>query len=196
LALRQLSKHQRSLDDVLRRLWVEFGQTGVGYTEDDYIRLVEEVAGRPMRQYFDSFIHGTAPLEEPLTKALNFVGCTLVQEENVSAAEGMFGFKTILKNERTEVTNILPHSPAAAVLTVDDEIIAVNGRRVQMNLQVLLNDGAPSYELSVFRHSRLLTVSLAPDPARRFWPKITIEKRPDATPEQQVSFRQWLKQDF
>jgi predicted metalloprotease with PDZ domain len=196
LALRQLSKHQRSLDDVMRRLWLEFGQPGVGYTEDDYIRIVEEVAGRSMRQYFNSFIYGTAPLEEPLTKALHFVGCTLLQEENVSAAEGLFGFRTVVKNERTQVTSILPHSPAAAALTVDDEIVAVNGRRVEMNLQVLLSDGAPRYEVSVFRQSRLLTVPLEADPERRFWPKITIEKRSDATSEQQASFRQWLKQDF
>jgi predicted metalloprotease with PDZ domain len=196
LALRQLSKHQRSLDDVMRRLWLEFGQPGVGYTEEDYIRVVEEVAGRPMRQYFDSFIYGTAPLEEPLNKALHFVGCALLQEENVSAAEGLFGFRTVVKNERTQVTSILPHSPAAAALTVDDEIVAVNGRRVEMNLQVLLSDGAAQYEVSVFRQSRLLTVLLVPDPAQRFWPKITIAKRPDATPDQQASFRQWLKQDF
>ena len=65
-----------------------------------------------------------------------------------------------------------------------------------MNLHVLLNSGAPSYEISVFRQRRLLTVTLVADASRHFWPKITIEKRSDATPEQQISFRQWLKQDF
>src|SRR6476469_7455228 len=37
LTLRRLSHHERSLDDVMRRLWLEFGQPGIGYTEDDYI---------------------------------------------------------------------------------------------------------------------------------------------------------------
>ncbi|RYU83844.1 M61 family metallopeptidase [Hymenobacter persicinus] len=196
LTLRRLSHHERSLDDVMRRLWLEFGRPGIGYTEDDYIRLVNEVAGRDMQAYFDKFVYGTAPLEEPLGKALELVCCMLLLESNPSASEGLFGFRTIVKNERTEVTDILPDSPAAATLTVDDEIIAVNGRKVAMNLQTLLNDGAPSYELSVFRQNRLLTVTVTAEPERPFWPKITVEKRPDATPEQQASFRQWLKQDF
>ena len=41
LTLRRLSQHQRSLDDVMRRLYQEFGQTGIGYTEADYQRIVD-----------------------------------------------------------------------------------------------------------------------------------------------------------
>ncbi|TGE20261.1 M61 family peptidase [Hymenobacter aquaticus] len=196
LTLRRLSHHQRSLDDVMRRLYEEFGLTGIGYTEDDYLRIVTEVAGRDMHTYFDKFIYGTAPLEEPLDKALSFVGCTLHLEPNVSVAEGVFGFRSVVKNERTEVTDILPGSPAAAALTVDDEIVAVNGRRVDMNLQSLLNDHAASYEISVFRQNRLLTVTLTGQPGQQFWPKYTVEKLAEPTPEQQASFREWLKQEF
>jgi predicted metalloprotease with PDZ domain len=196
LTLRRLSHHQRSLDDVMRRLYEEFGLTGVGYTEEDYIRIVTEVAGRDMKTYFDKFIYGTAPLEEPLDKALSFVGCTLQIEPNVSVAEGLFGFRSVVKNERTEITDILPGSPAAAALTVDDEIVAVNGRRVDMNLHSLLADNATSYEISVFRQNRLLTVTLTGSPDQLFWQKYTVEKLVEATAEQQVSFRQWLKQNF
>jgi predicted metalloprotease with PDZ domain len=197
ITLRRLSNHARSLDGVMRRLWEEFGQTGVGYTEQDYIRIVTEVAGRDMQAYFDKFIYGTAPLEEPLDKALSFVGCTLRVQENASASESVFGFRTVVKNERTEVTDILPGSPAAAALTVDDEIVAVNGRRVEMNLHSLLSTREDQqYEVSVFRQNRLLTVLLSGQDRQRFWQKITIEKLPEATPEQQASFRNWLKQEF
>ena len=196
LTLRQLSAHQRSLDDVMRQLWTEFGQTGVGYTEEDYLRVVNEIAGRDMQAYFDKFIYGTAPLEEPLNRVLGFVGCRLVVEENASASEGTYGFRAVVKNERTEITDILADSPAALALTVDDEIVAVNGRRVDMNLQTLLSDGADHHELTVFRQNRLLTVSLTTDAGQRFWQKITIDRLTAPTPEQQASFRQWLKQDF
>ncbi|SHK26127.1 M61 family metallopeptidase [Hymenobacter psychrotolerans] len=197
LTLRRLSQHQRSLDDVMRRLWEEFGKTGIGYTEDDYGRIVMDVAGRDMTAYFDKFIYGTAPLEEPLDKALSFVGCTLRIEENMSVSEGLFGFRTVVKNERTEVTDILPGSPAAAAFTVDDEIVAVNGRRVDMNLQSLLSTSPEQhYEVSVFRQNRLLTVPLTAQEGQRFWQKITIEKLPEATAEQQASFKNWLKQEF
>ena len=196
LTLRRLSHHQRSLDDVLRRLYQEFGQTGTGYTEADYQRIVTEVAGRDMRAYFEKFIYGTAPLEEPLHKALAFVGCQLVTEENASVSEGTFGFRAVTHDGRTEVLSIWPNSPAAAALTVDDEIVAVNGRRVGQNLQTLLAAGATQYELSVFRQNQLRTVTLAADSAARYWQKITVAQLPGATEEQRASFRQWLKQDF
>ncbi|WP_051718726.1 M61 family metallopeptidase [Hymenobacter sp. IS2118] len=196
LTLRQLSGHARSLDDVMRRLYEEFGKTGVGYTEADYIRIVNEVAGRNMQAYFDKFIYGTAPLLEPLDKVLHTVGCQLLVGENASASEGIFGFRTVVKNERTEVTTIWPNSPAAAALTVDDEIVAVNGRRVDMNLQSLLSTGAAAYELSVFRQNRLLTVTLTAAPGHRFGQRYAIDKLETADDTQQRGFQQWLGWDF
>ncbi|GAB3314968.1 PDZ domain-containing protein [Hymenobacter humi] len=196
LTLRQLSGHARSLDDVMRRLYDEFGKTGIGYTEADYIRIVNEVAGRDMRTYFDKFIYGTDPLTEPLNKVLHTVGCQLLVAENASASEGTFGFRTVVKNERTEVTAIWPNSPAAAALTVDDEIVAVNGRRVDMNLQSLFNNAAPSYEVTVFRQNRLLTVSLAAMPGISFGQKYAVDQLETADAAQQEGFRNWLGWEF
>jgi len=192
LTLRQLSGHARSLDDVMRRLYEEFGKTGIGYTEDDYRRIVAEVAGRDMQAYFDKFIYGTAPLAEPLAKVLHTVGCQLLVAENTSASEGLFGFRTVVKNERTEVMTIWPGSPAANALTVDDEIVAVNGRRVDMNLQSLLSSGAPVFEVSVFRQSRLLTVQLAAAPGHLFGQRYAVDQLPAADAAQQHGFQQWL----
>ena len=196
LTIRQLSNHARSLDDVMRRLYEEFGKTGIGYTEDDYVRIVNAVAGRDMQAYFDKFIYGTAPLLEPLDRVLHSVGCQLLVGENASDSEGTFGFRTVVKNERTEVTSIWPHSPAAATLTVDDEIVAVNGRRVDMNLQSLLSTGASAYEVSVFRQSRLLTMTLTVTPDVRFGRRYAIGKLETAVAAQQRGFQQWLGWEF
>ena len=196
LTLRQLSGHARSLDDVMRRLYEEFGKTGIGYTEADYIRIVNEVAGRDMHTYFDKFIYGVAPLTEPLAKVLHTVGCQLLVGENTSASEGTFGFRTVVKNERTEVTAIWPGSPAAVAFTVDDEIVAVNGRRVDMNLQSLLSSGAPQYEVSVFRQNRLQTVMLTTMPGAGFGQRYIVDKLETADAAQQQGFQQWLDWEF
>ena len=196
LTLRQLSGHARSLDDVMRRLYEEFGKTGIGYTEADYISLVNEVAGRDMHAYFDKFIYGTAPLTEPLARVLHTVGCQLLVGESGSATESVFGFRTVVKNERTEVSAIWPGSPAAAALTVDDEIVAVNGRRVDMNLQSLLSNGAAEYELSVFRQSRLLPVRLVAQPGASFGQRYAVDKLDTADAAQQHGFQQWLGWKF
>jgi predicted metalloprotease with PDZ domain len=196
LTIRQLSGHARSLDDVMRRLYEEFGKTGIGYTEVDYVRLVNEVAGRDMHAYFDKFIYGTAPLQETLDRVLRTVGCQLLVGENASASEGHFGFRTVVKNERTEVTTIWPNSPAAAALTVDDEIVAVNGRRVDMNLQSLLGGGEAEYDVSVFRQNRLLTVKLVATPGVRFGQRYVIDKLDTADAAQQRGYQQWLGWEF
>jgi predicted metalloprotease with PDZ domain len=196
LTIRNLHGHARSLDDVMRRLYDDFGKTGVGYTDEDYARIVGEVAGRKMQVYFDKFINGTAPLQEPLDKALHAVGCQLVAYENASASEGTFGFRTVVKNERTEVTYIWPNSPAAAVLTVDDEIIAINGRRVDMNLQSLLSTDAPLYEVAVFRQNRLVLVELLAQPSAAFGVRYAVEKLADADEAQKAGFQKWLGWEF
>ena len=196
LTLRQLHGHARSLDDVLRRLYAEFGQTGVGYTEDDYARLVSEVAGRKMQVYFDKFINGTASLQEPLDKALRTVGCRLVAYENASASEGMFGFRAAMKGGQTDIIYIWPDSPAAAALTVDDELVAINGRRVDGNLQALLSTDAPHYEVAVFRQNRLLLVDLVAQPGVGFGPRYAVEKLAEADEAQRAGFEKWLGWEF
>jgi predicted metalloprotease with PDZ domain len=115
-----------------------------------------------------------------------------VAYENASASEGTFGFRTVVKNERTEVTYIWPNSPAAAVLTVDDEIVAINGRRVDMNLQSLLSTDAPLYEVAVFRQNRLVLVELLAQPGAAYGVRYTIEKLADADETQQAGFQKWL----
>ena len=137
-----------------------------------------------------------APLLEPLDRVLHTVGCQLLVGENASASEGPFGFRTVVKNERTEVTAIWPGSPAAAALTVDDEIVAVNGRRVDMNLQILLSTDATAYEVSVFRQNRLLTVTLAATPGVSFGQRYAIDKLETADAAQQRGYQQWLGWEF
>ena len=196
LTIRQLSGHARSLDDVMRRLYEEFGKTGIGYTEADYVRLVNEVAGRDMQSYFDKFIYGTAPLLEPLAKLLHTVGCQLLTAPNPSHAEAAFGFRTTSRADRTDVSYIWPGSPAEQVLAVDDEIVAVSGRREMPNVLLLLPGNAPHYELTVLRQNRLLTVQLNAAPGRSFGPRYEVRKLREADAAQQQGFRQWLGWEF
>jgi predicted metalloprotease with PDZ domain len=94
------------------------------------------------------------------------------------------------------VTYIWPGSPAAAVFTVDDEIVAVNSRRVDLNLQSLLGTGSPYYEVAVFRQNRLLLVELAAQPGALFGTRYTIEKLAEADDTQRAGFQKWLGWEF
>ena len=197
LTLRQLHQHRRSLDDVLRQLYEEFGQPGQpGYSAADYARVVAAVAGRDMSRYFDQFVDGTAPLIEPLGRALAGVGCELVRLENPAEAERVFGLRTQARADRTLVSYLWPGSPAEAVLSVDDEIVAVNGRREAPSSLSLLSEALPTYELTVLRQNHLRTVALAAEPGRTFGPSYAVQPLAEASAAQRAGFTQWLGWEF
>ncbi|MDO7876789.1 M61 family peptidase [Hymenobacter sp. ASUV-10] len=196
LTLRQLSGHARSLDDVMRRLYEEFGKTGIGYTEADYQRIVSEVAGRDMQAYFDKFIYGLEPLAGALDKVLRTVGCQLVTAENPSEAERVFGLRVAPKADRTNVAYCWPGSPAEAVLSVDDEIVAVDGVREIPNALLLLTAQAPTYELTILRQNKLRTVQLTAEPGRTFGPYYGVRKLSEADEAQRTGFAKWLGWEF
>jgi predicted metalloprotease with PDZ domain len=194
LEIRRASHNRQSLDAVMVRLWQEFGQTQKGYTEADYARLAEEAAQTSLDTYFEQVIFGRAPLQPYLAQALHYVGCTLVTQPSPIYSESVFGFKTALREHSLEVTGIAPGSPAEAVLSLEDELVAVNGRRIAGNLPALLKTGG-AVELTLFRNKILRQVSLKPG-AQGYYPSYKIEKLPAAAGWQQENFRLWLKQPF
>jgi predicted metalloprotease with PDZ domain len=74
LTIRKIHNHQRSLDDVMRQLWQNFGIPFVGYSFEDYKNIVEQVAGQNLDWYWSTCILGNEPLEPMLNQSLNWVG--------------------------------------------------------------------------------------------------------------------------
>ena len=193
LEIRRLTNNAKSLDDLMRRLWQEFGKPLIGYTEQDYQRLAEEVAGQSLHNYFDEIIYSTVPVQASLNQALHYVGCTLQQEPNGGITESKFGFRTAASGDFFKVTYIEPNSPAAHALSVDDELIAVNGRKLEESL--LLFKSQDLIEVSLFRNKKLRTIILQAD-GKPHLIKYTIQKLTNSTPDQKQNFELWLKQKF
>ncbi|WP_080055149.1 M61 family metallopeptidase [Spirosoma aerolatum] len=81
LHIRRLTNHARSLDDVMRLMWQQFGKPFVGYTLDDYRKTTEQVAGESLDWYYNLCIFGSQPLETTLNSYLAWVGLQIVYEE-------------------------------------------------------------------------------------------------------------------
>jgi len=86
LLIRGRSKGRASLDDVMRRAYEEFYVKspnasyylkGRGYSIEDFARIVSEVAGRDMTDWFARYVRGIDPL--PYDEALAAVGLRLVK---------------------------------------------------------------------------------------------------------------------
>ncbi|QHL87722.1 M61 family peptidase [Nibribacter ruber] len=195
IEIRKATNNAQSLDDVMRRMWQDFGQTGIGYTEEDYQKLAEQVAGASLQTYFQEMVFGTVPFEKWLAPLLAYVGCQLQVLPSLLAHESRFGFR-IVPGSQGVVSYVAPSSPAAGVLSVEDELIALNGRKLEnQNLQSLLTLQDKTAEFTLFRQRRLMTVTLQPD-GRVYLPQYKVTKDPAATPEQKENFTAWLRQEF
>ena len=129
-----------------------------------------------------------------MVNALRYVGCELREEKNPVSYERKFGFRAVLKKEWPNVSAIMPDAPAAFAFTTDDDIIAVNGRRVENNLNELFKEGE-SFEVAVFRNYQLRTVKLETN-GHTYLNNYIVAKRPDATEAEKDNFQRWLNQKF
>ncbi|SDL75260.1 Predicted metalloprotease, contains C-terminal PDZ domain [Catalinimonas alkaloidigena] len=165
LELRELTQGERSLDDVMRIMWDEFGRVGRGYTVADYQEALERVAGKKMKEYVDTCLFGTVDLSPRLRRALHTVGLSLHEISPDLLSERQWGVRTSFRDGSLRVEATAPGSPAERVLCRDDELIALNGIRLQNNLEALLHTqpSPEAVELTLFRNHRLQQVTLAAD---------------------------------
>ncbi|MFL5730595.1 MAG: M61 family peptidase, partial [Cytophagaceae bacterium] len=194
LEIRIATLQKKSLDDVMKIMYHEFGKKNRGYTLKDYQTIVEKVADSSFKDYFNDCIEGTALIEKRIAQALHAFGCEIEVLPSPMVTERIFGFSTCQKDGKTMVDNIEPGSPADAFLTRDDELIAVDTAKVNGNIQELLI-GRKKTTLSFFRKNKLMSAVLEGE-KKTFFKHYRVAKRKDATEVEKNNFKKWLKVGF
>jgi len=83
LILQELfQKSTKSLDDLMKLLWLKFGKTNIGYTYEDYQKCCEEILGENLFEYFDEVIAGNKSLFGQTQKALERLAFLMTKNEN------------------------------------------------------------------------------------------------------------------
>ena len=186
------TKGQKSLDDVFRYLWTEYYQKrNRGYTDVEFQKAVELVAGRSLDAFFRNNIYGTQTFD--YAKFFRYAGLKLV-DTNAGKPKSFLGATTSATSGKLLVTTVQRDSPAwKNGINVNDELISVNDYRVGLDLNSLLALYQPQNQvkITVSRAGKLLNldVILGQDPTVKF----TLEKLPSATPEQEVVYQKWLR---
>lgn len=187
LTIRKNSGNRCSLDDVMRHLWKEFAQLGEGYTSQDIQEIASSLAGTNLDSFFNDYVYGTKPIEDALDQLLQYIGFRLQAEESTSISESRFGFRTVQKEGISTISGIAPSSPAEDLLSREDELIAINGRKVSHNLDKLVSNQS-EIELSLFRNQRLMHVQLN-EGTQPYYQQWSIVPAPITTSEQQNNFK-------
>lgn len=193
LLIRANHENQRSLDDVMRRMWEEFGQPEIGFTAEQLQQNIESIADRDLSEFFERYLEGTEEL--PFDSYLLPFGLR-VQAEGEENSERMpfLGLTVKQENGRNLVKTAIAGSPAqSAGVDAGDELLAINGIRVTADqLGDRLKDFNPgdTIMLSVFHSDNLLSVPVTlgePQPTR--YQVVPVE---NPSPMQKQLFEGWL----
>lgn len=189
LLIRALHKNQLSLDDVMRKMWHQFGKKEIGYTPEQLQQVIESVAKIDLSDFFTRYIHGLDEL--PFNEYLEPFGLQLFTEHE---EEPFLGIKVNSDHGRELIKYVEASSPAQlAGIDPGDELLAIDGLKVTASqLSDRLKDYQPNdtIQITFFHHDELRTypVTLAhPRPIRYQLRPVT-----HPSPIQQENFAGWL----
>ena len=191
LLIRARHNNCRSLDDVLRQLWQQFGQEEIGFTPEQLQAVIESVAEVDLTDFFQRYLHTTEELK--FDEYLEPFGLRL-QPEETDHLPPFLGLTAKSENGREWIKFVEYGSPAQqAGVDPDDELLALDGIRVRANeLNDRLKDYYPgsTVYLSVFHQDELCTypVRLA-EPRPTSYQVVAID---DSSPTQQQNLDGWL----
>ncbi|MDX6404804.1 MAG: hypothetical protein QOH70_2259 [Blastocatellia bacterium] len=200
LLLRGKKNGKASLDEVMRRMYQEFYLNspnasyylrGRGYNNEDFERVVSDVAGTDMGDFFRRYVRAveTPPYEEAFAQ----VGLRFVREPQQPVSVGIGADENDSNN--LKLASVRPGSPAAdAGLEIGDIINTFGGVKLTPgNLIKVLSRYKPGdrVPLNVLRGRRTVQMSIVLGP-----PQISsyrIEEMTNATAEAKALRVAWLK---
>ncbi len=171
LLMREKTGDRVSLDDLMRHLWTEYGQRGVGVEDADIPRIATLLCGDPLADFWQNALYGRdeLPLRELLvTRGLDW---TLRAADNAADSGGKagsgdsrprawLGARLGSADGGASLQQVLSASPAQqAGLSAGDVVVAANGLRVNgASLEKLVASHAPgeALHLHAFRRDELM----------------------------------------
>ncbi len=170
LLIRGRNDNQRSLDDVMLKMWQQFGQEEIGFTPQQLQEVIESVAGIDFTDFFAKYIDGIEEL--PFDEYLEPFGLQLVGDFEEEAVPHL-GIKVNTENGREVIKFVEVGTPAQiAGIDAGDELLAIDGIRVGAGqLSDRLKDYKPndSVQVTVFHQEELRNYDVtlaAPRPNR------------------------------
>jgi predicted metalloprotease with PDZ domain len=190
--LRRMTAGERSLDDVMRRMYERFSGAK-GFTSEEVRAAVVAAAGTAhsaeMRAWLERALTSTEEID--YADALQWLGLQLTSSSEPPRA--WMGLVTRAEESRTVVSEVRRGSPAfVAGISIGDVIADIDGQPLRGPLDAAINRFRPGDAITVAlsRDSRVLSVpvTLAADPSQAW----TLSVPATATPEQTRRLGEWI----
>ncbi len=129
LEIRQQTKNQKSLDDVMRKLWNRFGSKNIGVPEDGIEKIVTEISGSSFDDFFKDYVYGSKVIN--FDRILGYTGLEIKNDLQKDSTKVYLGLGLSGDKDRTVIRSLRPESPAwQAGLDRGDVLVAIDDRRV------------------------------------------------------------------
>ncbi len=201
LTIRKHTSNEKSLDDVMRHLWINYGKKLCGIPEGEIEKICSEVTGVNLEDFFNNYLYGTKdlPLEELFSEfgvKLNLRATTSVDdkggkpssEKNLDVPVSL-GARFTTNSMGAKITQAFSNESAElAGLSAGDIIIAINNLQVDKStIDKVTNSYNQNEELVIhaFRRDELKVFNLTLKEAEMTTCYLTIT-------EQSEKQKKWL----
>lgn len=180
------------LDDVMRRLYVEFACNGKGYTSDDYKQIIEQISAESWDAFFDNYVFGSDDFEPVLRSTLLKAGLELQVTPSKELYERNYGIKL---EDSGKITQLAPDSPALrAGMQVGEVIATINGFSINGNTKAWFEyfQGESLHLRTKTPDNRVRMIELLPE-EHNYYPVYTVKVVADPSIRQKELFEKWTK---
>jgi predicted metalloprotease with PDZ domain len=191
LAIANATKGAKSLDDVMKAMYLQCKTQGRGYTDAEFKAMVEKVSGISFTGFWNKYVTGTEPVDYATYFA--YAGVT-VKNENEGKSIPYLGVASRKVEGRMFITAVSRNSAAwTAGLNVNDELISINGVPVEAAIErmpeLTSKKVGDVVNIKVGRDGKLVdfAVTLKASPSI----KLVAQIDENATPAQKAVLKRW-----
>ncbi|SDM90178.1 Predicted metalloprotease, contains C-terminal PDZ domain [Pedobacter steynii] len=133
LEIAQATKGTKSLDDVMKAMYLQGKTLKRGYTDAEFKAMVEKISGKSFTDFWAKYVNGTHPVE--FDKYFGYAGIS-IKNQNEGSSIPYIGVAS-KKTEGRIIISAVSRNSAAWVdgLNVNDEVISVDGVGVEAALE-------------------------------------------------------------
>ena len=181
---------KKSLDDFMQKLYKDFyKKNDVGFTEEEFQQTLQDFVGEDISWFIDNYVYDTQEID--YKKFFSGIGVDIYN--STAGVEAYLGLRTRNQSGKLIVTTVYKGSAAEAQgFSVNDEIIAINGYRVDQSEFKYLTSGlkkGDSFDVLLSRDNIIKTYKIkmgGREPKR-------YKYKTNFTPETQQLFNYWLR---
>jgi predicted metalloprotease with PDZ domain len=178
---------EKSMDDVMHRMYQQFAKKNIGYSVEDYWKTLVDLGLSKANEFKTNIAESAIDYSSYLKNAFDKIGVELIWSPSAIATERLFGFSVDLQMGKSKVTSVCMNSEAdMGGLWYGDEILEVDGITVDKNVNFLI-EATTTTQLLILRNGVQMELTLHSKPELPI-----IQQSHISFPENNSLFNYWI----